>query len=605
MCGFIGYISKKEHSKNPLYRKKLDIYYELLKKRGPDFQTKKKIDYENYEINIGYTRLAIQDLKENSNQIFHNDRYILLFNGEIYNKDDLFKKYLTNQKLKTNTDTEILFHLIINKGTEIISNISGIFSIIFIDLEKKDIFSIKDVTGTKPLYYMIDGGNYLFSSEAWFLYSVSSKKINYKSLSFYLNFGFTPHGQTLIEDVKKIRPSEIAKYNFENKTLNIKSYFNFNLEKKNITNQKIINESINATIEKNLLSDTKVGTFLSGGIDSTTITILAKQFNPNIEAFTTIFSPKDNFRKFNIDFDYSSKVAKEYGIKLNIKNVNLENNLFDDFMDMANYLDEPVSNFNMMNSYWQSKMAKEANCKVVLTGDGADELFFGYERYKKIFLSEKLFFLNFLNKKIKKINKINNEELVNHIHSKFKNFSIEKIFYNKSNFNNEYIKSIFTQNNFDTKLDQINYFDIYHWLSNENNYKLDKSTMINSIEARVPFQDINLLNLIYNAKSINKFNFINPKFLLKNLNVLPQYIKKRKKIGWFAPEKYFMLLNFNKITNLFFEKEKKIKQEIFNYEYLKKNFDFFTNNKDGYLIKNQILSLIIFQIWYRNITNLK
>ena len=129
--------------------------------------------------------------------------------------------------------------------------------------------------------------------------------------------------------------------------------------------------------------------------------------------------------------------------------------------------------------------------------------------------------------------------------------------------------------------------------------------MINSIEARVPFQDINLLNLIYNAKSINKFNFINPKFLLKNLNVLPQYIKKRKKIGWFAPEKYFMLLNFNKITNLFFEKEKIIKQEIFNYEYLKKNFDFFTNNKDGYLIKNQILSLIIFQIWYRNIINLK
>ena len=80
----------------------------------------------------------------------------------------------------------------------------------------------------------------------------------------------------------------------------------------------------------------------------------------------------------------------------------------------------------------------------MLGGDGADELFFGYERYKKIFLSEKLFFLNFLNKKIKKINKINNEELVNHIHSKFKNFSIEKIFYNKSNFNNEYIKSIFT-----------------------------------------------------------------------------------------------------------------------------------------------------------------
>ena len=155
MCGFIGYISNKSNKNNLIYEQKFEKYFGYLKNRGPDFQTKKKIITEENIINIGFSRLAIQDLSQSSNQIFMSKKKILLFNGEIYNKLELYNNYINFVKLNTQTDTEILFHLLDNRGSSIIPKISGIFSIIFIDMEKNNIIAIKDVTCTKPLYNKI------------------------------------------------------------------------------------------------------------------------------------------------------------------------------------------------------------------------------------------------------------------------------------------------------------------------------------------------------------------------------------------------------------------------------------------------------------------
>ena len=117
MCGFIGYISSKKHSKNSIYEKKFDTCFEFLKNRGPDFQIKKKVITDESLINLGFTRLAIQDLSNKSNQIFMNKKKILLFNGEIYNKSHLYNEYLNNIILKTDTDTEVLFNLLDKTST--------------------------------------------------------------------------------------------------------------------------------------------------------------------------------------------------------------------------------------------------------------------------------------------------------------------------------------------------------------------------------------------------------------------------------------------------------------------------------------------------------
>ena len=138
----------------------------------------------------------------------------MLFNGEIYNKKELKEKYLLNSNLETNTDTEVLFALLNKFDTKIVSEIQGIFSIVYINFKKQTIECIRDYTGTKPLYYKVSNKNFFFSSEAWFLYSLSEKKIDNKSLQFYLNFGFCPEENTLIKNVKKVKQRSNLKINF-------------------------------------------------------------------------------------------------------------------------------------------------------------------------------------------------------------------------------------------------------------------------------------------------------------------------------------------------------------------------------------------------------
>ena len=175
MCGFIGFISDINDKQNSLYFEKFEYYLNELNNRGPDYTEIKKIRYDNKIINVGFKRLAIQDLSEESNKIFCTKDYMLLFNGEIYNKKYLKQKYLSNIKLETSSDTEVLFNLLIHIGNKIILEIQGIFSIVFINLKKGNIELIRDFTGTKPLYYSLSENRVLFSSEAWFLYSLSKK----------------------------------------------------------------------------------------------------------------------------------------------------------------------------------------------------------------------------------------------------------------------------------------------------------------------------------------------------------------------------------------------------------------------------------------------
>ena len=160
-----------------------------------------------------------------------------------------------------------------------------------------------------------------------------------------------------------------------------------------------------------LLADTKIGTFLSGGIDSSLITILSKKYNTNIEGFTTVYLPEKKYEKFNIDYEYSKKLSKDLNINLNVNFIENISNTLDDFYKVTNYLDEPISNLNFLNTYWQSKQAKSQGFKVILTGDGSDELFCGYDRYHKLFLSHYLRFFSKIIKKVKNYNSIKNEKI--------------------------------------------------------------------------------------------------------------------------------------------------------------------------------------------------
>ena len=277
---------------------------------------------------------------------------------------------------------------------------------------------------------------------------------------------------------------------------------------------------------------------------------------------------------------------------------------YKDYIKVTSYLDEPISNLNFLNTYWQTKLAKENGIKVVLTGDGADELFCGYDRYKSAYLAPKLKFLNFFSKKINRINQLKSDEIPLYYYSIFKNNEHKKIFNLQDlNENDDFSSDIYEDFSSTDKIDYINYFDTRYWLTNESNYKLDKCSMINSVEARVPFQDINLINRFFFISNKLKFKLHNRKYILKNMNILPRYILKRPKTGWFSPEKIFLETHLTNIIKDYFSEDKIRSQNLFNIEEI---FNFFKRFPiENYKIKRHTLTIILFQIWYDRILNLK
>ena len=266
-------------------------------------------------------------------------------------------------------------------------------------------------------------------------------------------------------------------------------------------------------------------------------------------------------------------------------------------------MDEPVSNLNFLNTYWQTKLAKEKNIKVVLTGDGADEIFCGYDRYRSAYISSKLKPLSFISKKISTYTHLKKNQIPNHFYSIFKNYNYSILFKPQIKRDNLFKISYFDKLNTDSLIDNINYFDMKYWLSNESNYKLDKCSMINSIEARVPFQDADLINKFFSISNEKKFSLFNRKYILKNIGVLPKYILNRPKIGWFSPERIFLDTHLNDIIKDFFTESKIRNQNIFDYINLVKFFEEYP--KKTYKIKRQILTIVLFQIWYDKILNLE
>ena len=604
MCGFIGYITSKKSNKLGVYNSKFKHFFESQKYRGPDFSEVFRTEKDSQFICLGFNRLSIQDQSNKGNKIFRNSRYVLLFNGEILNFKYLKNKYFENEIFDSKTDTELLFKFLIKFKLEKINELEGMFAFVLIDLETKQAFFCRDYTGIKPLFYSVNRDGIFFSSDAWFLYSLSDKRLNSQSCKFYFQFGFTPKETTLIENVKKILPSHVASYDFENRKIKERSYFNV-LEKNDHKKKdhKFLEEDLFEVVKKNLISDTKVGVFLSGGIDSTIIAILAKKFNVGIQAYTSYFVPEKKFKKFNIDFNYSKKICDEFDIKLNKVEINEGDSIQKKMLiDALKRMDEPNANLNFFNSFLQSKEAKKDGCKVILTGDGADEIFGGYERYQKCIIAKKFRYFKFLSSKIKRINNLNNNNISEFFYNNINLNTAKDIM--SANFYNKISNSTNSQNsnNKNQNLAKlINDFDIINWLPEESNFKLDRSSMLNSIEARVPFQDKKLIESYYSVNLDEKIDIFNLKKQFQKINFVPNYIKKRKKSGWFSPESIFLRDYLEDIFNKTFDTKKILEQNLFKIDSLKK---IYTLHKSGSYFKKELITLLVFQIWYDEVLEL-
>tara|TARA_B100001287_G_scaffold232269_1_gene203301 strand:+ start:853 stop:2709 length:1857 start_codon:yes stop_codon:yes gene_type:complete len=583
--------------------------------RGPDDRG----IYEDEKITLGHSRLSIQDLSDAGHQpmVSSSGRYVIVYNGEIYNFKRL-KNEIDSNYFKSISDTEVILELFEKFGIESISKLSGIYAFAIWDKKEKKLILSRDKQGVKPLYYSIKNDDLIFCSElkSIFLHT-GSKKINLRALNSFFKFGYVTGEQTILEGIYKVMPGQTL--TFKNKVLE-KFNFSKRIEMPEIKNKKdakkIIPEILTSVVKDQMISDVPVGLFLSGGIDSNLLlSLMTEVSNYKINTYSSFFRVNENDDlKFNTDARVAKK-SSEY-FKSNHNEISIdEKSIIENIENAIWHMDEPNSNSSLVPNYLLAKNASKQN-KVVLSGEGGDEVFGGYDRYKSIRIIDKFSnipkiirktALSFLpNSILNKKNKfrlgdadtyeiymsfaVNNEKYAQSIH----NLSIQDDYL--ENFLSKYL------NKPDLLASIIN-AEMNSWLLDDYLMRADKMCMAFGLENRVPFLDERLIKLSDNLKSSWKYPILSrnlgKKILIESIsNKIPNFVLGRKKRGWVTP-----------ISKWLREGLRDMSLDIINEGYVSGSEEFINFEKvriavdDHYSTKNYgvqtIWNVITFQIWYK------
>ena len=599
MCGISGimYFNKK------LFVKKKQIHNMnlTLKHRGPDASG--IWISKNKNIGFGHTRLSIIDLSKEANQPFvdRTKNYILSFNGEIYNYMEIKKKLIDKgYKFKTkNSDTEILLLSYIEWGLKCVDKFRGMFAFAIWDNLKKKVFLIRDRVGVKPLYYKFDSEKLIFSSEikAILLDPDYIPEIDEESMYHYLTFLCTPAPKTMFKQINKLEAGTWL--SFDEKGNSEKKQYWDPLQDKELIDLENINKVLVRTLKESIkyrgISDVDVGVFLSGGIDSSTNAyFFSKDSKKKIKTFSIGYDKE--YKSYKSELNYARIVAKH------IKSLHFEKKLRKDdiknlIFDMVYFQDEPISDPVCVPIFYVSKLARENNVKVCQVGEGADELFFGYTnwlRTSKInLLLNNLFFPNFLKRLILLLYKKFNIQYKYTADLLRRSLEKKPIFWGGAEAFSSFEKNQLFSNSFKKKIKNFDSWDCirphYEFFNKNAKYKnienwmtyldlkirlpelilmrIDKMTMANSLEARVPFLDHNLVQKTIDLPKKIKIKKNKLKVLLKDIvkGLLPYEILNRKKQGFGLPLKEWfedgLGINEKKIINEFVNKTDFFKKE--------------------------------------------
>ena len=559
----------------------------FCKNRGPDWEE----TYHDEDFSIGHNRLSILDIDNRSNQPFIYKNFILSFNGEIYNYLDL-KKDLQQKGYKFNTasDTEVLVILFYEYGIEAFKKLSGIFSISIWDRNKKILYLIRDIVGIKPLYYKEKNGNIFFSSLINPLLINDKVNLNLKAANYFNNFGYNDLSETFYKGVFKVLPGELLIY--RDKKLTKKKFLNYDFKTNKKLSNEFIKEKIIKIIKKQTVSDVPIALSLSGGLDSN---ILLGNINKPLKTYSASFIYNNNK---NLDSIFAAQRATEYKTEHN--EINISDDDFMNSLELINdILEEPIGNQNSVGNYFLSKNIKE---KVLLTGDGGDEIFTGYNKYRSIYffsILNKIKFLKFLKPYSK--NKNLNRFFFSNSNDMHLSFSNQNLLNNKDTYKHyNQIKSgevnfnHFNKKNSDLNLENIMFADIDTWVQNDVLLRNDKIYMDKGIEVRVPYLDQEMIENFLFYSSFKKINFFKrTKPLLRKLfkSQLKTILKQKK--GFNSPFNFWIneKKNIDKIK-FFFSKEY-YRSDLLNYEEIQK----ILHNK--YKNSFEIYSLLMFQIFLK------
>lgn len=613
MCGLIGYFSSDGYSDD--LNKKL----ELIKHRGPDSQGIYKDFQDNVSIGLGHVRLSILDLSDVSNQPFTSScgRFIMVYNGEIYNYIQL-KDKLKDYKFRTTSDTEVLLNLYIKYGAAMLNDLEGMFAFLIYDKKTKTLFAARDHLGIKPLYIYHDDKKIIFSSEIKTIWKFKDveKQIETSTFSEFFMNGFLYEPDTGFKNVIKLPPGNYLNLNSSLK-LKFERYWKIRIDedKKKYSIQEV-KELIDRSIKQHLVSDVPVGLFFSGGVDST---VLLNSLKNKIDPVIVKSNDKEvrNSGTTN-DFYYAKKITDIWNIKM--EKIEL-NEVIETSEDFINYIDllsqeteEPISDFTFVASKLISKESRKKGYKVMLSGMGADELFGGYPRYKlvqfeKVYYSLHKFLPKWLLKRksfAKKVDRFNAyfsdapfEVRYSNLIGYFSQNEISQLLksadFSPINQKLELITSHLPENT--SNLKKAMYLDMFGFLSH-NFLVADKSSMLASIELRVPLASKSLLEKVMTIKTSNLLSLQSTKKVLKSIlrGSLGRDIIHRKKAGFNPPlDSRILLLGKRRIIEIL---EKNNAFEVLNKNFVISDLELHFSGKKNHTFR--IFQILYFSFWLKN-----
>ncbi len=632
MCSIFGIISPGNYEKRgQIIRKMAEDQFH----RGPDDGD----FYEDETAALGHRRLSIIDLSSAARQPMHSsdERFILVFNGEIYNYRDL-KTLLESKghKFTTSSDTECIIHCFEEYGTKTFSMLDGMFAIALYDSAEKKVFLARDRMGKKPLFYFINNGELIFGSElsALKLYPDMPRKFNMQSVSDYLSLLYIPPPATIYENVFKMRPGEFMIFDCRTHALHREKYFAPDCsgltDKDFATCSWQLRELVFNAVKKRLMSDVPIGVFLSGGVDSTIVThIMTRLRAPEQTEAFSIGSDDPLYDESMRARHAANFINKRNGNALihHEKTVNADD--FKLLRKLVKHYGEPYADASMIPTSLVSGFARE-KVTVALTGDGADELFGGYDRY---FLMSRIHYFNLLPHSVRHILFHTLSQIIPSSSERTRQARIKRAFdvigcrenqqyYRildrcRSDFKNNLAGAAFKdslntlkQNSIIEMLDNLSSasavgkyleFDQQTYLPGDILTKTDIASMANSLELRSPFLDRDVVDFANSLPFEFKICKSDKKHILKHAfkDMLPKSVITGSKKGFGVPvANYLREAWHDEAENILFQSEKLAQSEIFNLDFLHKVWQMHQSGQTDN--SYQLWTVILFALFLEN-----
>jgi asparagine synthase (glutamine-hydrolysing) len=612
MCGIYGC-----YSKQPINRLQMQAATATLSHRGPDAEGF-FIDDEQH-LFLGHRRLSIIDLSSEANQPMHslNKRFIIVYNGEIYNYKDL-KGRLGAHDWQTHGDTEVIVELFRKFGAESFAWLNGIFAFSIYDNIEKKLWLCRDQLGIKPLFVTRDEKGLSFGSELKSIISGSYEKgllplINHEAIPYFLHLGYIPEPLTIYEGIEKFPAGHYASLDLLTNEWNVCKYWNagdhyLTNETGNADNYSLYKEKLFEAVEKQMVSDVSIGSFLSGGIDSSLVTAVASKISSQpINSFSIGFEEP----KFD-ESAYARQVAGHLHTKhheFRVKEADVLA-LVPDFIDV---FDEPFADSSAFPTMLVSKLAR-GEVTVCLSGDGGDELFQGYGMYEwanrlnktstKIFRKPLGWVTGFMNERYQRGGKLflypDENRIASHI------FSQEQYFFSETE-----LDELLSLPSFDfaelnnlpgrgSAGEQQAFFDLGRYLKDDLLVKVDRASMHYSLEARVPLLDKDLVEFALKLPLAFKTNKVyGAKYLMKKtlFEMVPEAMFDRPKRGFSIPMDKWLRNELRYLIDSYLSEENVNSFGVVKFTYVENLLaDFFSGKTFLY---NRVWVLLVLHWWYK------